>query len=213
MGGTVPGVRVVGYTRVSRDEQALSGLGLEAQRAAILAEVERRGWELVGLVEEVASGGKADREGLAEAIGLVRDGRADGLIVSKLDRLSRSVAHFATLLERFRRDGHALVVLDLGVDTSTVTGEAMAGVVSVFAQMERRRIGERTREALDAARARGVKLGRPRDLDDKVRRRVKAMRARGMTYRAICERLEAQGVPTARGGRWHPETIRYLAEH
>jgi DNA invertase Pin-like site-specific DNA recombinase len=85
-----------------------------------------------------------------------------------MDRLSRSVAHFAGLLEQLRKAGYTLVVLDLGVDTSSVTGEAMAGVVSVFAQMERRRIGERTKEALRAARERGQALGRPRVLDDEI---------------------------------------------
>jgi DNA invertase Pin-like site-specific DNA recombinase len=204
-------LRVVGYCRVSRDEQERSGLGLEAQRQAIVAEVERRGWQLVELVEEVASGGKTDRPGLAHAVSLVERGQASGLIVSKLDRLSRSVVHFAGLLERFRAAGWGLVVLDLGVDTTTIAGEAMANVMATFAQMERRRIGERTREALDAARKRGVKLGRPRELDETTRQRIIAMRRQGMSYRAIASTLEQDGTPTARqGSRWHPETIRAI---
>ena len=144
---------------------------------------------------------------------MIETGQADGLVVSKLDRLSRSVAHFAGLLERFRKAGYTLVVLDLGVDTSSVTGEAMAGVVSVFAQMERRRIGERTKEALAVAKVQGTKsgkpIGRPRAIDPKLRARVRRMRSRGMSYPVIAQRLNDEGVPTAQGGKqWYPATVR-----
>jgi DNA invertase Pin-like site-specific DNA recombinase len=129
-----------------------------------------------------------------------------------LDRLSRSVAHFSALLERFRSAGWGLVVLDLGVDTTTIAGEAMANVMATFAQMERRRIGERTKEALSAARARGIRLGRPPVLPDQLRRRIVRMRRKGLTYRMIAEKLNDEGVPTAHGGaRWHAETVRKIA--
>jgi DNA invertase Pin-like site-specific DNA recombinase len=204
--------KIVAYCRVSRDEQGLDGLGIAAQKAAIEAEIQRRGWQLVEIVEEVAGGSKLDRPGLTRAVGLVAQGAADALIVSKLDRLSRSVAHFAALLERFRAAGWGLVVLDLGVDTTTIAGEAMANVMATFAQMERRRIGERTREALDAARERGVRLGRPPVLPDQFRRRIVRMRRKGLTYRMIAEKLNDEGVPTAHGGaRWHAETVRKIA--
>jgi DNA invertase Pin-like site-specific DNA recombinase len=204
--------RVVAYCRVSRDEQGLDGLGIAAQKATIEAEIQRRSWELVEVIEEIASGGKIDRPGLLQAVEMIRTGQADALIVSKLDRLSRSVAHFSALLERFRSAGWGLVVLDLGVDTTTIAGEAMANVMATFAQMERRRIGERTKEALSAARARGTRLGRPPVLPDQLRRRLVRMRRKGLTYRMIAEKLNDEGVATAHGGaRWHPETVRKIA--
>jgi DNA invertase Pin-like site-specific DNA recombinase len=149
-----PGGRIViGYVRVSTDEQGASGLGLEAQRAAISAECERRGWRLARIEEDVSSGTKLDRPGLNAAVEAVASGEVKGLVVAKLDRLSRSVAHFSSLLEPFRAKGWGLVILDLGIDTTSVMGEAMATMAATFAQVERRCIGERTKEAQGEAPA------------------------------------------------------------
>jgi DNA invertase Pin-like site-specific DNA recombinase len=114
---------------------------------------------------------------------------------------------FASLMDRSRRKGWALVALDLGVDTTTPQGEMMANVMATFAQFERRLIGQRTREALAIKRASGVRLGRPRTMTPELRRRIRRMRARGMTLARIAEKLEAEGVPTAHGGRWRSGTI------
>lgn len=200
---------VVGYVRVSTDEQSDSGLGMEAQREALRREAERRGWNLIAVCEDVASGKTLRRRpGLDEALGMVERGDAEGLMVAKLDRLSRSVADFAGILDRFTTRGYGLVVLDLAVDTTTVMGEAMAHVAATFAQMERKRIGERTREALAVRKAQGVKLGRPRVLTDEFRDELRAMRKAGMSYSAIADRLNAEKVPTAQGGaRWWPATV------
>jgi DNA invertase Pin-like site-specific DNA recombinase len=100
------------------------------------------------------------RTGLAAALEDVESGAADALVVAKLDRLSRSLLDFAALMERSRRDGWSLVALDLGVDTSTPSGEMMANVLAAFAQFERRLIGQRTKDALAVKRAQGVRLGR-----------------------------------------------------
>jgi DNA invertase Pin-like site-specific DNA recombinase len=136
-------------------------------------------------------------------------GEADGLIVAKLDRLSRSVAHFANLLERFRARGWALIILDIGIDTTTVMGEAMATMAATFAQVERRRIGERTRDALAVRKAQGVRLGRPQSISPKLARRIRTMRNRGLTLQAICDKLNNEGVPTPRGGSvWRPTSLR-----
>lgn len=125
--GTQPGLRVVGYARVSTSEQLQSGAGLEAQHAAIRDEAARRGWLVARVYQDVASGRSvADREGLAEALEVVERGDADALVVPKLDRLSRSLMDFSVLMERSRKKGWALVALDLGVDTTTPAG-AMPG--------------------------------------------------------------------------------------
>jgi DNA invertase Pin-like site-specific DNA recombinase len=175
-------LNVVGYTRVSTQEQGDSGLGLEAQRAAIVLYCTQRGWTLDTVYQDVASGAKlAGRPELDQAL----NHQADAIIVAKLDRLSRSLLDFASLLERSRTEGWALVALDLGVDTSTAAGEMMANVVASFAQYERRRISERTVDALKAARERGVKLGAPRTIPAEVEADIIARVARGVPYREI----------------------------
>ncbi len=116
------GTKVIGYVRVSTAEQAVGGHGMDAQEVAIRAEVDRRGWVLVRIVrDEGASGKDTDRPGLLDALRQVRDGAASGLVVAKLDRLSRSVVDFGTILDHFIDWGATLVALDLGVDTSTPT--------------------------------------------------------------------------------------------
>src|SRR4051794_4427 len=109
-------MRVVGYCRVSTDEQGDSGAGLEAQRHAIEADVDKRGWELVTILEDVSSGKTTrNRKGLEEAVALIRDGKADALMCTKLDRLTRSVADFSAMLERFNAKHWGLILLDLGI--------------------------------------------------------------------------------------------------
>lgn len=114
---------------------------------------------------------------------------------------------FAKLLERSQRKGWSVVALDIGVDTSTPSGRMMANVVATFAQYERELIGERTRVALAAKKAQGVKLGRPRTLPDDVRRRIIRARRRGDTFAHIAERLNREGVPTAQGSQWFPASV------
>lgn len=160
-----------------------------------------------------ASGRRLDgRPGLSAALGVVEGGGANGLVVAKLDRLSRSLLDAATLIERSRRRGWALIALDLGVDTTTPAGELVASVMAAVAQWERRAIGERTREALAVRRAQGVRLGRPPVISSEVRHRVVTARSDGLSFRAIAAGLNQTGVPTAHGGRmWHPETVRRIA--
>jgi DNA invertase Pin-like site-specific DNA recombinase len=205
-------VNVVGYIRVSTEEQADSGAGLIAQRTAIAAEAGRRAWTLVDVFEDAGASGKsiAGRPGLELALAAVEGGGANGLVVAKLDRLSRSLLDFAQLMERSQRKRWALVALDLGVDTSTPAGEMMASVLAVFAQFERRLIGQRTKDALAVKRGEGVRLGRPRTLSAKTRRRIIREREKGTTFAAIADRLNDESVPTAQGGRWHPSTVRKI---
>lgn len=202
--------RVVGYVRVSTDQQADSGAGLAAQRAAILAEVERRGWRLVEMAEDAGVSGKdLKRPGVQAALDALGEGRADTLVVAKLDRLSRSLQDFSGLMATAQTQRWALVALDANVDTSTPAGETLISMLAVFSQFERRLISQRTKDALAAKRAEGVKLGRPRRLPDEVRRRITREHAEGKTLTQIAQALNDDGVPTAQGGkRWWPATIR-----
>lgn len=209
-------LKVIGYLRVSTSEQADSGAGLAAQRAAIRAEASRRGWAIseVEFVEDRGLSAKdLRRPGLLDALERLKVGEISILIVSKMDRLSRSLVDFAGIMQRAQREGWELVALDSPADLTTASGEAMAGVMAVFAQLERRLIGERTKAALAQRRAEGVKLGRPRRLPAAVAARIADARVRGESYRSIADALTAEGVATAQGGRrWYPSTVRAIAQ-
>jgi DNA invertase Pin-like site-specific DNA recombinase len=116
-------------------------------------------------------------------------------------------------MERGRRKGWALVALDLGVDTSTPSGEMLANVLAVFAQFERRLIGQRTREALAVKRSQGVRLGRPATMPARVVARIQRERSTGSSLSAIARSLNEKGVPTAQGGAcWYASTVRAVLE-
>ncbi len=127
-------LRVCGYTRVSTQEQADSGLGIDAQRAAITAEAARRGWELLTIHEDAGLSGKSlNRPGLADALAMVEGDAASAIIVAKLDRLSRSLVDFAGLMQRAQRRGWQLVALDVNIDTTTAAGALVANVMASVA--------------------------------------------------------------------------------
>jgi len=202
-------VKAVGYIRVSTEDQADSGAGLEAQRTAIQEQCQRRGWDLVTIHADTASARSlASRPGLARALADIDQGAASALVVAKLDRLSRSLLDFSALMERSRKKGWALVALDLGVDTTTPAGEMMANVLAVFAQFERRLIGQRTREALAVKRLQGVRLGRRPVIMPATITMIRRARSRGQTLASIAALLNNESVPTAHGGqRWHVSTV------
>lgn len=205
-------MRVVTYARVSTDEQAQDGHGLDAQEAHLAAEIERRGWERVGTcVDRGLSGASMEgRNDLARAIRMVESGEADVLMATKIDRVSRSVADFAEMINRAKRKDWVLVVLDLGVDLSTATGRLIAHVLISVAEFEREMISDRTKAGLAAAKSKGVKLGASvlPGVSDVLCERISAMRADGMTLIGIADQLNEEKVPTARGGkRWWPSTV------
>ena len=173
---------VYGYVRVSLAEDG-DTLGMKAQRGAIVA--SRPEAEIVGEVESGAS--VASRPVLTELLARLR--RGDTLAVAKLDRLTRSLADFAVITEDMERRGVKLVVVDMGIDTTTPNGEMMAGMLAVFARFERRMIRERTRAAWAVKRAADPVLA-------KRERDVLRLRARGMTQRAIASK---SGAPEGAG--------------
>ena len=124
------------------------------------------------------------------ALEAVRGGKAAGLLVAKMDRLSRSVVDGAGLMERAAREGWALHFADLDIDTSTPAGEMAANIIISGSQYERRLISQRTRDALAAKRARGERLGAAPALPLQVTRRIVIERREGRTFQAIAEGLE-----------------------
>lgn len=211
--GTRKPMRALGYCRVSTEEQGDSKAGLEAQEAVIRAEVSHRGWTLIDIRHDIASGKTLRRrDALGSILRDLRDGNADVLVTAKLDRLSRSVLDFAGLMETANSEGWRLVVLDLAVDTTTTNGELIANIMIALAQWERRIIGDRTRAALDAVKARGTALGRKRNVAPETVRLIRVLRGSGKSYGAIADALTSEGVPTAQGGKWHAATVKNVHE-
>lgn len=206
---------MLGYVRVSSAEQAESGLGIAAQEATIRDYCQRNGVALVGIVrDEGLSGKDMTRPGLAALLERLVAGEASGLIAAKLDRLSRSTMDFANLMAWADRGGFALVAVDLGIDTTTAAGRLVATVMAAVAQWEREAISTRTLEAAAVKRGRGENMGRPgvRDTSPALTARIFAERAAGSTWQRIADRLNAEGVPTIRGGiEWRVSAVQSAA--
>ena len=209
---TAPGIRdgdrAVAYLRVSTDEQ---GASIEAQRVSVQSVARSRGLVLIGeYVDENVSGTKdlSDRPALSAAIAELDAKRADRLIVAKLDRLARDVVVAVQIDRAATQRGWAIVFGDLDIDTGTAAGKLQLSMFASFAQFERDRISERTKEALAVKRAQGVKLGRPAVLPPAVVKRIRKEHRAGKSLRAIAAGLTADQVPTARGGPiWQASTI------
>lgn len=207
------GSRVLGYVRVSTAEQAASGLGLDAQQSAIERECAHREWQLLRIArDEGESGSSLERPGLREALEQLAAGGADALIVAKLDRLTRSVVDFGLILEWATEANIGLVALDFNLDTSSPGGRLVANVLIAVAEWERETIAARTRDSLAALRAQGKRTGRPAVADrPELVDRIVAMRET-MTLQAIADTLNAEGIPTMRGGaEWRVSSVQSAA--
>lgn len=211
--------RFVAYYRVSTAGQGRSGLGLEAQRKAVADYLNGGTWELVGEFTEVESGKRDDRPELEKAMRACRVHGA-ALCIAKLDRLSRD-AHFLLGLQKAGVD---FVAADMP-DANKMT----VGIMAIIAQHEREQISARTKAALAAAMARGVKLGRPENLFNrtqgsirgnaaktaKANKRasdlahvVREMQAAGVrTLQALADGLNARRIPAPRGGSWSESQV------
>jgi DNA invertase Pin-like site-specific DNA recombinase len=207
--------KLIGYTRVSKENLSGKGVSLDEQSEWLISEANRRKatLEIVSEGEGVSGKKLSNRPVLNETLRRLDKGEATGLVVKKLDRLSRSVADFLYLLERSRKGKWSLIIGDLDIDTSSPLGEAMAIVSATFAQLERAKIAENTRDALAHKKAQGVRLGRPLSLPENTAVMINHLRLEGLTLTAIAEELNSRGVPTAHGGsRWYPSTIKKVLD-
>ncbi len=204
--------RYVIYLRVSTEDQGRSGLGLEAQRRDIdlfLSSFSEVPWEILGEFLEIQSGGDNDRPQLGKALEMVRKNPGAELLVAKLDRLSRRVAFIANIIEDKR--------VTLRVASMPHADTFQLHVYAALAEQERAFISARTKAALAAAKARGVKLGGNNDPAQKrnearkatavkeamkLKDTVLALQAAGMSLRGIAERLNQMGLKTTRGADW-----------
>lgn len=193
-------LRIIGYVRVSTDMQ---DIGPEVQIDELVAEAKRMDWELTIVREDAVSAATvAKRPLMLQALADLKAKRYDGLAVSKLDRLSRNMEDGTRLLADSQRQGWRIVCLDLGVDTATIMGAGMFNMALNFAEIERRMIGKRTKDAM--AKLKETKhVGRPRGLPADVVAAVVGMREQGQTMASIAAQLNADGVATSNGqGEW-----------
>lgn len=226
---TKAGVRVVGYIRVSTDMQAQEGVSLDAQRARLQAYCVAQDLILVEVIADEGQSAKSlDRPGLQRAMGMLDRGEAQGIVVPKLDRLTRSVKDLGELCDRYFREGkpwHLLSVSD-AIDTRSAGGMLVLNVLMSVAQWEREAIGERTREGLRHLKQQGVTLGGAPygwryseqtdahgrrvmvecEAEQAVIRRICELYDANVYMRDICKMLDAEGAPS-RGPKWHKFTL------
>ena len=202
--------RLVAYLRVSTSEQADSGLGLEAQKRSIKMAAKLHGWEIVKWIEDAGvSGASKDRPGWNQAINMVYDGQADGIVAAKFDRMFRSMAAAVQTLADANEHGWTLVALDLQLDTSTPMGEFVAHIMAALAHMERRMISTRTKEALAALKAQGKPITRQTSVTVEVSDRILDLHEAGKTYSQIAGTLRAEGILSPSGMQvWNNTSIR-----
>lgn len=217
-------MKAIGYVRVSTQEQASEGYSLAAQEAKIRQYADLYGLDLVGVIADGGVSAKSiDRPGLAEALRRLESGEAEALVILKLDRLTRSVADWNLLIDRYFGKAVALMSVSDQIDTRTAGGRLVLNVLVSVAQWEREAIGERTAAALAHKKAQGEAIGRPgygfeiRDGrlaevegEASVVARVAALRAEGLTLQQIADTLNGEGIATKRGGRWAPQTVANL---
>lgn len=198
--------KAIGYARVSTVEQGESGHSLDGQQTRLREIAEREGLQLVDIVVEVASGRK-ERDGLNEALGRILAGEAGTLIVPKIDRLGRSTIGLLKTVKWAEDEGVSILSVAEGwiVKDGKSVDEMMTGR-AWFAEMEAKKISERTREGLAAARAKGVKLGRPA-LNTDLQQRATDLRRQGLTLQEIADLFNGEGLRTAKGTEYKPTTV------
>lgn len=179
-------MRLIVYARVSTDGQAVEGVSLADQEARCRAYALAGGHEVVRVETDAGVSAKSlERPALARALSAVQRGEADAVIVTKLDRLTRSVRDLEELIE----SGVQVVSLGETIDTTTAAGRMLVRLLGTVAQWEREAIGERTKAALAHLRDTGVKLGRPPLTTPEQAQRARELRAGGATYDQIAAAL------------------------
>src|SRR5215211_988447 len=205
-------VRALGYASVPADA---GGQELAAQNRAIQRAAGGLALELVEVIRErePKTGKALDRAGLSYLIERLATGDASCIVVTGLERLSRSVAELGTIVQWLERNSVRLVAVDLDLDTASPSGQTTARALASVGGWERERLSERTRKGLAAARAKRRAAAGPAAPNwEAIKKRIAAMRADGMTLQAIADVLNREGVPTQRGGtEWRPSSVQTAA--
>ena len=211
--------KFIAYYRVSTDKQGKSGLGLDAQKAAVADRLNGGRWQIMEAFTETESGKRASRPQLDAALAACKKHKAK-LVVAKLDRLSRNVSFLLKLIDA----GVEVLFADLP-ELNGAMGRFMLITMASVAELEAGLISERTKAALKAAKARGVKLGRhgaevlaPR-FKEEASKRVKALKpiitelkGEGLSLARMATEMNKRKVPTPRGGRWDHSSVRNVVK-
>lgn len=228
-------MKVIGYTRVSTEEQQDGGVSLDDQQRRIRLYCELHGHELIGIeVDGGFSGGSMDRPGIQAVMSALRKRKAEALVFTKLDRLTRRLRDLLDALDAARKGNYAIISMSESLDTSTSHGKFFTAMLGSLAELELDRIGERTKSALDHKRSRGEKLGgkvpygfavASDEVPDgkggtKVLKRlveapaeqdvidsIKAMRSSGLSLEQMAANLNAAGNTTRDGGPWKRQYV------
>ncbi len=204
--------KVIGYIRVSTWHQSENGVSLEDQRKRLEAYAVAMQLELVGIeVDEGVSAKNMARPGLQAALQALEDGKATGLLIFELARLTRSVRDLGDLIENYFASRFLLLSVSDSIDTRTAAGRMVLNILTSVTQWEREATGERTKRALDLLKSQGVKLGRP-CMAETVGESVKIVKELYSTgkysHRSLADELNGRNIPTALGGKWWPKTVR-----
>lgn len=215
-------MKAVGYVRVSTERQADKGVSLEAQEAKIRAMATVQGADLSEVIIDGGESAKSlNRPGLQRVLEMVSSGKVEGVIVAKLDRLTRSVKDLCGLLELFEKRKVALVSVAESLDTGSAAGLVIT-IMGAVSQWEREAIGERTRDALRHKRAQGHRVGNiefgyqlaadnvhvePAPKEQEALAAIRRLRLEGHPLRRIAALLNGQGLRTRRGTEWRLESV------
>lgn len=215
-------MKVIGYIRVSTDGQDASGLGLADQVEKIKAYCSLYDLDLVEIHKDAASGKNLLRSGFQGALSALKRGEAEGLVVAKLDRLTRSVRDMGSLLDEYFRESFDLFVVAEQIDTRTASGRFVLNLLTSVAEWERETIGERTRAALTVKKSKGEKLGGKVPFGFDVTEdgllvenpeeqatiaKISSLRAKGYTFQRIADTLNQEGTFTKSGKPWSPAGV------
>jgi site-specific DNA recombinase len=221
-------MKVIGYIRVSTEEQATNGQSLDAQRAKLEGYAKLYDLELVGVIVDAGMSAKSlNRPGLKEALAMLKKGEAAGLLIAKLDRLTRSVGNWQELIDSYfgEKAGKQLLSVADCIDTRTAAGRLVLNVLLSVAQWEREAIGERTRDALQHKISKGERCGKvrfgfdlaydrkmltPNAQEQEAIRLMQELRNAGKSYAAIAAELNARGIQTKESKLWLPMTVRNI---
>jgi DNA invertase Pin-like site-specific DNA recombinase len=202
------------YARVSTQMQVEDGVSLGAQERQLIQAAEMYGFTEHEVVLEEGRSGKnvSGRPKLIDALKQLDEGKADALIVTRIDRLARSTKDFLDIVDRAGKNGWRLIMLDLNLDTSTYQGRFVVTIMSALAEMERGIIAERAKDIHKDRREQGIVWGKdmgPRPMyPPQVREQLLIHRNRGLSYQAIADTLNVNGVLAPRGGTWYASSVR-----
>jgi site-specific DNA recombinase len=218
-------MQVIGYVRVSTEEQAAEGVSLDAQRGKLHAYAALHDLDLVGVeVDAGVSAKTLQRPGLTRALDWLKPGVQSGLLIAKLDRLTRSVADLQGLIDRYfgEHTGWQLLSVADAIDTRTAAGRMVINLLTVIAQWERETIVERTRDAFRHKKGNGERLGQipygfrlgengktliACNIEGEAIAEARRLAGSGRSLRQIAAALDARGFPTKSGRPWSHTTV------